>query len=114
MLLPQEIEVWYVVPAIRKEIVLSLLARGYKKREIARILNITEAAVSQYAKNKRASKINFSKKIKQEIKKASLRIAKGCCVNKEIQKLCFLIRKTKELCKIHKSLEPVTCNCKVC
>ena len=114
MLLPQEIEVWYVVPAIRKEIVLRLLNMGYKKREIAKILNVTEAAVSQYTKNKRASHINFSKKIKQEIKKASLRIAKGCCVNKELQQLCFLIRRTRELCKIHKSLEPVKCNCNVC
>ena len=51
---PQEIEVWYVLPAIRKELVVTLKEKNLTQKKIAEFLNITEAAVSQYIKQKRA------------------------------------------------------------
>ena len=45
--LPQEIEVWYLIPAIRAELAKELLKEGINQTKIASILNITNAAVSQ-------------------------------------------------------------------
>ncbi|MFH1405899.1 MAG: hypothetical protein ABIG52_01635 [Nanoarchaeota archaeon] len=53
---PQEIEVWYILPAIRKELVLALKEKGHTQKEIASFLNVTEPAISQYTKEKRAKK----------------------------------------------------------
>ena len=54
MELPQEIELWYVIPAIRKQLVIELKRKGLKQKAIAPILGITEAAISQYNRDKRA------------------------------------------------------------
>ena len=48
---PQEIEVWYILPAIRKELVVVLKESGLTQRKIAGMLKVTEAAISQYSKH---------------------------------------------------------------
>ena len=50
---PQEIEVWYILPAIRKELVRVFKEKGKSGKEIAFLLGITPASVSQYGKDKR-------------------------------------------------------------
>ena len=66
--MPQEIEVWYVIPAIRRELAKAMINTGLTQKEIAKIMGITEAAVSQYIHSKRAKEIAFSKKVLEEIK----------------------------------------------
>ena len=39
MKLPQEIDVWYIIPAIRREFAKGLLKKGLKQREIAKKLS---------------------------------------------------------------------------
>ncbi|MEK6820210.1 MAG: transcriptional regulator, partial [Nanoarchaeota archaeon] len=58
--LPQEIEVWYLIPAIRKELA-RILTKKYKLtfEKTGGILGISKAAVSQYLNKKRADKINL-------------------------------------------------------
>ena len=56
--LRQEIEVWYVIPAIRKEIAKGLVKKGLKQRAVARKLEITDAAVSQYFNSKRGGEFH--------------------------------------------------------
>ena len=65
---PQEIEVWYIMPAIRKEFCNILLNNpNFNQKDIAKLLNITDAAVSQYKKEKRGQHVNLPKSIINEI-----------------------------------------------
>lgn len=62
--LPQEIEVWYIIPALRREIAKCLIKkRGLSYEKTGEMLGVTKAAVSQYIKGKRAAKIILPKEI---------------------------------------------------
>jgi len=70
--LPQEIEVWYVIPALRRELAKALtLKHKLSQKEAAELLGISEAAVSQYIKEKRAKQIKFTRQDKKEIEKTA-------------------------------------------
>ena len=59
-ILPQEIEVWYIIPAIRRDMSKILVDEHKLSYErTAEFLEITKAAVSQYINNKRAAKIRL-------------------------------------------------------
>ena len=76
-LMPQEIEVWYLLPALRREIALELINKyKFSQREISEILGITESAVSQYLKSKRANELKFSNSELIKIKKCVKEIFK--------------------------------------
>ncbi|AJF62840.1 MAG: hypothetical protein QT11_C0001G0699 [archaeon GW2011_AR20] len=112
MIYPQEIEVWYVLPLIRKELSKELLNHNLNQKEIALKLGLTEAAVSQYLNEKRANERIFDKGLKNAVIEAARRIKDNRNVMKEIQNLSRLFWKTKDICKIHmqhdKSI-PKTC-----
>lgn len=115
MEMPQELEVWYVLPAIRRELTKGLLKVGLKKSQIAKKLNITKSAVSQYLKEKRGNEFIFNKKINMELKEA----IKNLISNKttplfEIQRICNLVKTEHILCKFHKTKNPSLKNCEVC
>ncbi|MBU0898294.1 MAG: cysteine desulfurase NifS [Nanoarchaeota archaeon] len=112
--LPQEIEVWYVLPAIRKEFAMKMVKKGMKQREIANKLGITEAAISQYIKNKRASKIKLDEKIIKEIDRAVERVLKGSSVLQEIQNVCSFVKREGYLCKIHRKYGTPPKKCDIC
>lgn len=112
---PQEIEVWYILPAIRREIAKELINLGLKQKEIADILELTEPAVSQYFKSKRAKDVRFDSKIKRKIKEAANRIyQKPGILFKEIQDICNLIRKDKLICEVHKKYDKLEKGCCIC
>ena len=112
---PQEIDVWYVLPSLRREIALALIKRGLKQREIAKKLGVTEAAVSQYMKNKRAKCICIPKEIKGAIGKAAENMIKAQdCHRYEIQDLLNRIRKSGFLCEVHRRYDRVPKCCNVC
>lgn len=64
---PQEIEVWYILPVIRRELAFAMKRKGLTGKRIADLLGISEAAVSQYFSNKRAKEISLKEKIKEYI-----------------------------------------------
>ena len=75
--LPQEIEVWYIIPAIRKELAKVLTKKHRLTFEKAGvILGISKAAVSQYINKKRADLITIPSNMKREIEKLQPRIKK--------------------------------------
>ena len=75
--LPQEIEVWYVIPAIRRELTKLLTKKhGLSYDKAGAALGITKAAISQYINNKRASNINLHPLVLQEIEKSAKKIIK--------------------------------------
>jgi hypothetical protein len=102
--LPQEIEVWYVIPAVRRELARFLVEKhNMKQKDIAKLLGTTEAAVSQYLHNKRASEINFSPEMKKQFEIAAKLIVKdnSRAVN-EILRLVSLAKQqgfSCDLCK---------------
>ncbi len=75
--MPQEIEVLYILPAIRSKFASELKELGLAQKEIAKLLHVTEAAVSQYLSSKRANRVAFDSKILAEIRRAAKKVAKG-------------------------------------
>jgi len=101
--LPQEIEVWYIIPAIRKEFSRVLTQKHKLTFEKAgAILGISKAAISQYLGKKRASKIKLPTKIKKEIEKSAKILMKN-------NKLAV-----KEIMRILKLMKINGCSCGVC
>lgn len=111
---PQEIEVWYILPAIRRELVLALKEMGKAQKEIAKLLNITEAAVSQYTTEKRGTEIIFPEEIKGFIRKAAKEIKDAASAFHQIQKISEHIKHSKVLCKLHAQVEGNLKGCDVC
>lgn len=116
-ILPQEIEVWYLIPALRRELAKILVKEHkLKQNQAANILGITNAAISQYLKSKRGQGINFNEKETELIKKAAEEIVKdkGKLI-KNLYKLCETLRKSKTICEIHKIQDKnISKNCDVC
>lgn len=112
---PQEIEVWYVLPAIRRELAKVMIEKGIVQKKIAKILGVTEASISHYIKDKRGGKVKLSKGVKEDIKKsADIILEDQYKLVDEIQKICRIIKKQKELCRIHKQFEKMHKKCNIC
>jgi uncharacterized protein len=112
---PQEIDVWYILPAVRREIAMALVKKGMKQREIAKKLGMTEAAVSQYVKNKRAKSVELPAEIRKDIQKAAMNLAnEQDCHRYEIQAILSTIKKSGFLCKVHRKYDKVPVCCNVC
>lgn len=102
-LLPQEIEVWYIIPAVRKEIAKQLTSKyEFSYEKAGRALGISKAAVSQYISDKRANKIKLNNETKKEIEKSTKKIA-------ENQKVAL-----EEMQRILKFMKDSKCSCDVC
>ena len=102
-LLPQEIEVWYIIPAIRKELARVLTGKYELSFEKAgEILGVSKAAVSQYLSNKRANKIKLNVDMKREV-------AKSAKVIFENPKLAM-----GEMQRVLRYMKDKKCSCDVC
>jgi predicted transcriptional regulator len=112
---PQEIEVWYILPGLRKEITVALKNEHLKQKEIASLLGITESAVSQYLKAKRAKSVLFGSDIQNQIKESAIKLKEhSSSIQNEIQKLLSLVRDSKLICKKHKEFSAMPENCDIC
>ncbi|NJL44492.1 MAG: hypothetical protein HC945_04245 [Nitrosarchaeum sp.] len=73
--MPQEVEVWYLLPAIRRELVKIFTGKlGLTQKQAAGKLELTEAAVSQYLKKKRGAELEFTAAEKAGIERAAKEI----------------------------------------
>ena len=106
--LPQEIEVWYIIPSIRKEfskVFVKTHKLSYEKT--GNILGISKAAVSQYLSNKRANKFKLPENIKKEVEKsAKLIIKDNSKAVVEIERILKIIRTKKCSCELCKKYNP--------
>ncbi len=102
--LPQEIEVWYIIPAVRREFAKVLVKKhGLTLEKAGRIIGVTKAAVSQYLKNKRAKEFKIPAQIRKEIEKsAEIMIRDERTAVREILRILSLIKKSKCSCPICK------------
>jgi hypothetical protein len=68
MKLPCEITVWYVVPVIKSELAKELHERGMTQKKIAEVIDVTQAAVSQYLSKKRGSGLKLTPEMHREVR----------------------------------------------
>ena len=110
-MMPQEIEVMYIIPAVRSYLAVYMKQAGKPQKEIAHLLNIQESTVSQYISKKRGCQIKLSKDIQDDIKKSAAKVKSFDDSRRYIQIILKKIRTTKEICLIHGQLENVKCEC---
>ena len=115
--MPQEIEVFYLIPAIRRSLA-QIFKNEHKlsQKEVASLLGVTEAAVSQYLKQKRAHGIKFSKKDELVLKEGAKKILSDKeNVMKYVYDLTVKLRGSDAMCELHKSQDKnVDVNCRIC
>lgn len=111
LLHPQEIETFYVLPTLRRYIALGLKERGMKQKDIAEMLGISSASISQYTSTKRGHQVQFPDEIIEEITKAVTLIKDRFTYFQQTQHLLHVIREQKVLCKIHMQFSDVPAQC---
>ena len=102
--MPQEIEVWYTIPALRRELTKSMIEDcKLTQKQVAEHMGITEAAVSQYLSSKRATEVTFSNAVLDEIKKSAKNIIEDqILLVPEMMRLTKLTGVKQVMCDIHK------------
>lgn len=102
--MPQEVEVWYLLPALRRELTKIMIEEhGLSQKQVAKYLGVSEPAISQYQKSKRAGEIKFSKSDTEKIKKSARKMINDPDhMMKELYALSKQFRGNETICKIHK------------
>lgn len=114
--LPQEIEVWYVLPALRREFA-KVLIREHKlsQKRVAELLQITEAAVSQYISGKRAGRVKFDSRVIREIKESAKRVVReDVPLFIELERISKLLTVKQVVCEMCKTSNVGLGECNVC
>lgn len=83
----------YVLPALRAKVALELIDRGYRVKDVADLLGLTQAAVSQYLKSKRGQRgmeiLSKSEKAHEVVKELVENLASGkITIENEVDYLC--------------------------
>lgn len=117
MKFPCEIIVWTVLPSIKCQMAVYMKEKGISQKEIAKLLSVTEAAVSQYLSGKRANDFDL-KKVQKEIQEASDKLIENpetyiyivCDLCKKIRKKGLLCENCKDAgipheCSVCKEIE---------
>ena len=110
---PQEIEVTYIIPSLRRELAVAMKESGLTQREKAKKLMVTEQAVSQYFSSKRASTVEFNDKVKQEIKRVAQTLDEDN-FKQEMLNLLKLSLKENITCQVCTKITKTHNNCEVC
>ena len=112
---PQEVQVWFILPALRRQLAIGLKKEGMTQREIASKLNITESAISQYFRKKRGEEIRFSEDMFSEIAGSADAIAhRKVDVKTEIQRLMKKISETRFICTVCNEFTDSEKDCEIC
>ena len=113
MILPEELASKSVIPAIRALVVKRLVEdHGMTQQEAAKLLGVTQPAVSKYLHEKRGAAIKLGGI--QAIDDATVEIAELISSRKapqievmsRIEAACDYVRKNRYMCDLHKKLEP--------
>ena len=116
--MPQEIEVRYILPAIRRELArIFVEEHKFSQKDAAKILGLTEAAISQYQHSKRAKEVVFSDAVTDEIRKSAERILAEKSKQRliaEMYRISGLTSVKHILCDLHKAQSKDLESCNVC
>ena len=111
LLHPQEIEVFYIIPTLRRNLAISMKKQGLKQKQIAALLSIEDAAVSQYINEKRGNKVQLSEEIIKEVDKSASLVKDKLSFLREMQRLLKTVQDSREICRIHKQFSSLPDNC---
>ncbi|MBI2107569.1 hypothetical protein HYU10_00135 [Candidatus Woesearchaeota archaeon] len=116
--MPQEIEVRYILPAIRRELARILVEeKGKSQKKASKLLDVTEAAISQYLHMKRAKEVIFSPEVIEEIRKSADILTATPTRQRligEMYRISNLTDVRQILCGIHRSQSKDLESCNVC
>ena len=117
--MPQEIEVRYILPAIRRELArIFIQEHKHSQKQAAKILGLTEAAISQYQHSKRAKEVIFSESVVNEIRVSADRILAAKNTKErliaETYRISGLTKVRQILCDIHRAQSKDLENCNIC
>lgn len=116
--MPQEIEVRYILPAIRREMAKTFIKEHkLSQKEAAALLGLTEAAVSQYQHSKRAKEVVFSDAIVNEIRISADRILADRTKQRliaEMYRISNLTTVKHILCDLHRAQSKDLASCNIC
>ena len=108
MKIPCEVVVWYLLPTIRKGVAKELVSvHGFTQSKVAKTFGVTDAAVSQYLRNKRGdfdTIVNSPgfESVQEEISAAASRIANtGSDFASEVCNICMVAKSCGILAKIY-------------
>lgn len=87
MKLPCETAVWYLLPVVKSELAKELSDRGMSQKKIAEVIDVTQAAVSQYISKKRGGKMKLTPQMKKDISQFAGRVINGKAGAGDMQKL---------------------------
>ncbi|MBN2228517.1 MAG: hypothetical protein JW779_02915 [Candidatus Thorarchaeota archaeon] len=144
-MMPQEVEVWYVLPAIRRELAKILKTKAVQRvgedgkikerkvtqKEIAKILGVTEPAITQYLLKKkgrrsRGDQVIIPEKFIPEIDKSADKMLatfeEGYNIEnmfedmtREVNRIIKLMRDDGAMCDIHRQFSAhVKGDCNAC
>ncbi|MBT7901882.1 MAG: hypothetical protein HN601_13170 [Candidatus Marinimicrobia bacterium] len=112
---PQEVDVWYILPAIRKKIALGLLKSGLSQKDIAVLMKTSEATISHYKKEKRVKEDVLGSSIDIQIKKSVNKIIQNnSLLFSEILKLSNIVKENGLFCKIYHDKTTMDTSTKPC
>ncbi len=127
--MPQEVVVWYVLPAIRRELTRAMIKRKKPQKQIAKMLGVTEPAITQYklkkSKRSRGDQVNIPDEILLDIDKAADVIIEAYEQNgdkniyekmtREVNNLIQILKDAGVICDVHREhCEGVHEGCKAC
>lgn len=110
---PQQVELNYLIPSLRKELAVAMKDLGLSQRETAKRLMVTEAAVSQYFSEKRAGTVEFNTHVLSKIKEVAKEI-NSANFQIEMQGLLKLTLHEKITCHVCRDITNTPNTCKVC
>lgn len=110
---PQQIELHYMIPSIRKELAIAMKESGLSQKAIAEKLMVTDPAVSQYFSEKRATTVEFNDKVKNKIKEAAKNINSNN-FQAEMQNLLKMTLQENATCGVCRDITKASHTCKVC
>ena len=129
-LMPQEVEVWYVLPAIRRELARVMITKEIPQKQIAQMLGVTEPAVTQYKLNKskrsRGDQVDIPETVVPELAKSADVIIKAWenreegefvyeIMTREINRIIEVLRDKGTLCDVHREYcAHVETECRAC
>ena len=110
---PQQVELNYMIPSLRRELAVAMKDFGLTQKEIAERLLVTEPAVSQYFTAKRAATVQFEDKVIIKIKEAAKKI-NAVNFQKEMQNLLKMTLHENVTCGVCRDVTHASNSCKVC